>query len=342
MTDFRNRSGCTSCTESSEAGTNSDCTEGATDRRTQHDMPFASHDVPSRRVFAQSTPARDTVVAKHLGERVVASLIDEVTLTPKPGLVDIRGKGAHTDLGWALMCTSAVALQPAFVAMARAGLSVLDDQALRESIGAIGREAEAVMFEATEGVNTHRGAIWAMGLLVTAAAQDLDHLSAGHVAARAGALARLQDSHAPAATGNKGEQACREYQVGGARGQAQAAFPHITGIALPELRRSRDAGETETAARLNALLAIMASLDDTCVLARGGIDALRELQDGARQTLELGGAGSLEGRRALKSLDRRLLELNVSPGGAADLLAATLFLDGLDTLHAEHAFSEKH
>lgn len=296
---------------------------------------------PARRLFAAGSPARDTFAARRLGEIVIESLIDEVTLAPKPGLVDVRGNGAHRDLSWALMCTSAMALQPAFEAMAHAGLSILSNPALREAIGAIGREGEARMFEATHGINTHRGAIWALGLLVTAAAQDLDDLRSEHVAARAGVLARLQDRHAPLVTGNKGEQACRDYDVGGARGQAQAAFPHVTQIALPELRRSRERGDTETAARLNALLAIMASLDDTCVLARGGVTALHELQDGARATLAAGGAGPLEGRRVLKALDQRLLELNVSPGGAADLLAATLFLDRVGTVRTEHAFMEK-
>jgi len=277
-------------------------------------VPQFRHEMPVRRVFAHSTSARDTIVARQLGERVVAALIDEVTLTPKPGLVDIRGNGAHRDLSWALMCTSAVALQPAFSAMAHAGLSMLDDRALREAIGAIGRDAETAMFAVTRGVNTHRGAIWALGLLVTAAAQDLDHLSADQIAARAGALARLPDSHAPLTTGNKGEQACRDYEVGGARGQAQAGFPHVTQIALPELHRSRLAG---------------------------GTGALHELQERARDTLALGGAASLDGRRALKMLDGRLLALNVSPGGAADLLAATLFLDSLSALHSGFDFTEK-
>jgi triphosphoribosyl-dephospho-CoA synthase len=73
----------------------------------------------------------------------------------------------------------------------------------------------------------------------------------------------------------------------------------------------------------------MASLDDTCVLARGGRSALAEMQHGARRVLKHGGAGALAGRRHLKMLDRRLVDLHVSPGGAADLLAATLFLDRL-------------
>jgi triphosphoribosyl-dephospho-CoA synthase len=178
-------------------------------------------------------------------------------------------------------------------------------------------------------VNTHRGAIWALGLLVTAAARAPLELAPRAVALRAGSIARVQDRHAPAITGNKGEQACLDYHVGGARAQAQAGFPHVVDIALPELMRSRSRGDSETAARLNALLAVMATLDDTCVLARGGPDALAEMQHGARCVLERGGAAALAGRRELKTLDRRLVELHVSPGGAADLLAAALFLDRL-------------
>lgn len=268
-------------------------------------------------------------LADRLGAQVVEALIDEVTLAPKPGLVDIRSRGAHRDLDWKLMCVSALALQPTFAELARAGIETRPMLALRERIGAIGREGEARMLDATGGANTHRGAIWALGLLVTAAAREPSDLAPAAVARRAGSIARLQDRHAPAVTGNKGEQACRDYDVGGARGQAQAGFPHVVDIALPELTRSRERGDSETAARLNALLAVMASLDDTCVLARGGRSALAEMQDGARLVLAHGGAAHIDGRRRLKALDRRLVELHVSPGGAADLLAAALFLDRL-------------
>jgi triphosphoribosyl-dephospho-CoA synthase len=278
-------------------------------------------------------------LADRFGAHVVEALIDEVTLAPKPGLVDIRSRGAHHDLDWKLMCASALALQPTFVELARAGIETQPLLALRERIGAIGRVGEARMLDATGGVNTHRGAIWALGLLVTGAARELADLAPEAVAARAGSIARVQDRHAPALTGNKGEQACLDYNVGGARGQAQAGFPHVVDVALPELVRSRIRGDSETAARLNALLAVMASLDDTCVLARGGPDALAEMQDGARRVLEQGGTAALAGRRELKALDRRLVELHVSPGGAADLLAAALFLDRLqrEAAHTSNA-----
>ena len=269
--------------------------------------------------------------AEQLADQVVAALIDEVTLTPKPGLVDTRGRGAHSDLSWLLMVDSAWALHPTFCAMASAGQSIADPQRLREHIGQLGRQGEAAMMAATGGVNTHRGAIWALGLLVTAAAQDGSALAPASVAARAGALARRHDRFAPAVTGNKGERACREHGVGGARAQAQAGFPHVVDIALPWLRRTRAQGHGENAARLNALLAIIAELDDTCVLSRGGKEALAATQRGASLVLSKGGAGFLRGRQALQELDCELLARQVSPGGAADLLSATLFLDRIES-----------
>lgn len=265
--------------------------------------------------------------AAMLADLAVASLIDEVSLTPKPGLVDMGGRGAHRDLDWSLMCRSARCLRPAFLAMARAGERINDVTALRERIGRVGRDAEAIMLNETGGVNTHRGAIWALGLLVTAAAQDSADATAKAVAIRAGVLARRTDRYAPRYTGHKGERACRDYGVGGARGQARAGFPHVVGIALPQLRAARRIGSSEDDAQLDALLAIIAGLDDTCVLARGGREALVWLQRGAAHALMLGGAASKQGLAALLRLCRDAVSRNISPGGAADLLAATLFLD---------------
>jgi triphosphoribosyl-dephospho-CoA synthase len=269
-------------------------------------------------------------LAGRLADMAVDALIDEAMLTPKPGLVDLRGSGAHRDLNWMLMCHSARALRPALHAMAQAGRRTADPQALREQIGAAGRDAERAMMRATGGVNTHRGAIWALGLLVTAAAQDSGALSAPAVARRAGALARRHDRHAPAVTANKGALACLQHGVGGARLQARSGFPQVVQVALPALEESRQRGDSEDCCRLNALLAVMAQLDDTCLLARGGRPALAAAQNGARRVLDAGGAASEDGRRALRALDGELLARQVSPGGAADLLAAALLLDRIE------------
>lgn len=282
-------------------------------------------------VLEQRQPLASTAFAGYLADAVVAALIDEVTLTPKPGLVDMRGRGAHRDLSWDLMCHSAWALHPTFHAMAVAGQHIADPQQLREQIGLIGRQGEAAMMAATGGINTHRGAIWALGLLVTAAAQDRNASTPAAVAARAAALACRHDRLAPAMTGNKGELACQQYSVGGARAQARAGFPHVIWVALPWLEYCRTRGDDENDARLNALLAVIANLDDTCVLSRGGQAALTAVQSGALRVLIAGGAASSHGRSALQQFEQELLALHVSPGGAADLLAAALFLDRIKT-----------
>jgi triphosphoribosyl-dephospho-CoA synthase len=264
-----------------------------------------------------------------LADLAVSALMDEATLTPKPGLVDLRSRGAHQDMDWLLMCHSARALHPTFHGLAETGRRISDLLTLRVRIGQIGRQGEAAMLRATGGVNTHRGAIWALGLLVTAAAQDDSNTTPEAVARRAGAIARCPDRFAPSRTGNKGEVACRRYGVGGARAQAQADFPHVIHLALPCLRDSRLRGDDELTARLNCLVALIAELDDTCVLSRGGTSALAMVQAGAARVLAGGGAGSVRGKHALRLLEQMLIEMNVSPGGAADLLAATLFLDRL-------------
>ena len=126
---------------------------------------------------------------------------------------------------------------------------------------------------------------------------------------------------------SNGLEVIRRYKVSGARGEAQAGFPSVIAAGLPRLRLSRQLCESETLARLDALLAIMTRLDDTCLLHRGGLAALDRAQTGAASILDAGGTATPEGWKRLQQLDRDLLALNASPGGSADMLAATLFLD---------------
>lgn len=268
-------------------------------------------------------------LAERLADLAVQALIDEADLSPKPGLVDKRGNGAHDDLHLGLMYASAHALWPAFKAMAEAAQTIGEvAQPLREILGHLGREGEAEMLRVTGGVNTHRGAIWALGLL-TAAAALKSGATAERIALTAGAMARLDDPAAPHNPDSHGARVCRTYGVLGAREQAQHGFPAVIEQGLPQLLASRRDGAGEQNARLDALLAIMSQLSDTCVLHRAGLEGLTRMQTGARAVLAEGGAASLAGRRQLRELDRDMLALNASPGGAADLLAATLFLDRL-------------
>jgi len=278
-------------------------------------------------------PARQTQLPlpDRLADLAVEALIDEAELSPKPGLVDRRNSGAHTDMTLALMHASALALWPCLRQMAAAaqchGKVCLP---LRADLGRIGREGEAAMLATTGGINTHRGAIWALGLLV--AAQALNPTAEPvTVAARAGRIALIDDPAAPRPQSH-GAQVRQRYGASGAREQAQQGFPAVLEHGLPQLRRSRANGARESQARLDALLAIMATLSDTCVLWRAGPQGLQALQAGARAVLDAGGSAALDGRRQLRQLDAHLLQLNASPGGAADLLAACLFLDKAGSL----------
>jgi triphosphoribosyl-dephospho-CoA synthase len=271
-------------------------------------------------------------LAERLADLAVDALIDEADLSPKPALVDRRSSGAHTDLHLGLMHASALSLWPAFKQMADAAIAIGEiNPLLRETIGRLGREGEAAMMRTTNGVNTHRGAIWALGLLVTAAALNSDELSPEALCQRAGDLALIEDRHQTANQSHShGQTVVQKYGAMGAREQAQAGFPAVIQTGLPQLVRSRAAGHGEQNARLDALLAIMTTLSDTCVLYRAGEEGLHAMQHGAQRVLDAGGSATLSGRRALNQLDQQLLSLNASPGGAADLLAACLFIDRLE------------
>ncbi|TKJ72546.1 triphosphoribosyl-dephospho-CoA synthase MdcB [Pseudomonas sp. CFBP13508] len=276
-------------------------------------------------MHAFNLQAKPLSLADRLADLAVDALIDEADLSPKPALVDRRGNGAHTDLHLGLMHASALALWPAFKEMAEVALELREvGVPLREAIGRIGREGEQAMLVTTNGVNTHRGAIWALGLLVTAAA-----LQPKSIALCAARLALLDDRYAPTPLSH-GAQVAQRYGARGAREEAQLGFPSVLQRGLPQLHKSRANGHGEQNARLDALLAIMTELADTCVLYRAGEPGLQAMQAGAQAVLDAGGSASLSGRRRLHELDQQLIALNASPGGAADLLAATLLLDRIE------------
>jgi len=281
----------------------------------------ASLSLPSTR-----TPTAAPWRALPLANLAVEVLVAEATLTPKPALVDARGSGAHRDLDLTRMLKSAHSLHGTFLRMAIAAMGRKPDQTLREQLARIGRCGERHMYAVTQGSNAHRGAIWVLGLLVAARAISTESAAVHEVAALAGRIASFPDRYVPVQDSH-GARACNRFGVLGARGEACTGFPHVVQVGLPALWAARANGADENCARLDALMAIMTSLDDTCLLHRGGMAALETAQRGARETLRAGGASTAEGRAALLRLDAELLALNASPGGCADLLAACLFLD---------------
>ena len=245
--------------------------------------------------------------AERLAELAVASLIDEVELTPKPGLVDRRNTGAHRDMDLPMFRRSAHALEPYFRQAAALGMERADCMAdLQRS----GLQAEAVMRSATGGVNTHKGAVYAFGLVLA---------GLGGVLARGGDLfaqaAALAAAGAPPAADTHGGAVKARYGASGARGEALAGFPHARlACAVLEERRG---------APLPALLTLLARVEDTNLLHRGGPEGLRFVRERAAEILAGPEADYIP---RLEALDDACIARNLSPGGCADLLALALLL----------------
>ena len=267
------------------------------------------------------------------GAQIAAAAVDalhtEARLTPKPGLVDRRNNRSHPDMSLALLAVSAESLRAPVSQCVEAARAMPLGLELRACIGTIGRAGEQRMLAATGNVNTHRGALWALGLLAAGAAVTESVSAAVHFAA---ILARIPDLGVPPSLDqalSHGRRARLRYGAAGAAGEAQAGFPHVVDCGLPTLRAARARGESDEDAALNALMAIMESLDDTCLLHRGGPSALRLVQRGAAEVLRRGGSATTVGRDSLERLCHEAGRRNLSSGGSADLLAATLFIDAL-------------
>ncbi|MEU6373907.1 triphosphoribosyl-dephospho-CoA synthase [Streptomyces sp. NPDC046909] len=260
-----------------------------------------------------------------LAQAAVTALTGQLALAPKPGLPDPRDLDArvtrrdHSALRW-----SAKALVPGLAAMAAAARRTGEPTpGLRAELGAIGRCTEHSVHLAGGG---HRGATWALGLLVAAAALD-PRAPATDIAATAKSIARHTDKRAPRRPSH-GSSVSAKYGAAGARGEARAGFPHVR-RALDALAAARMAGATEGQARLDALLTVMSTLQDTELLYSAGPLGLRHVQAGARGILEAGGTSTEAGAAALTAFDKDLHTRAWSPRGSAGLLAGALFLDSL-------------
>ncbi len=269
----------------------------------------------------------------------VQALVDEATLSPKPGLVTPCSQGAHRDMDHALFLASARVLEPCFAACAREGMDAAETgmAELLERLRAVGRAGEAAMFHATGGINTHKGAVFCLGLLSAAAGYllqeppspaplgDRSCLFVARICA--GIVSRELQGLGPGAPRTAGERLYRERGIRGARGQAEDGYPLLRLTLLPLLRDARSRGPVRfRSACLDGLLHAMVELEDSCLLVRGGPAGLAFAREGARDVLSRGGASTPQGLRALESLDRRMSLDGLSPGGCADMLAAALFL----------------
>lgn len=267
-----------------------------------------------------------SALADTIARAAAEALRLELETYPKPGLVSPIDSGSHADMDAGTFRASTAAIAPFFRDLALAGSAGAPMPALRR----IGLQAEASMRAATGGVNTHRGAIFGLGLLC-AAAGAVPRPAAGAL----GALVRDRYGAAildgPVLLHAAGARVRRHHGVGGAPAEAAAGFPSLYRVGLPALRRGWQLhpGDGE-AARVEACLALIAHLEDTNLLHRGGPEGFAFARAEAARFIAEGGVARAGWRERAEALHRAFVARNLSPGGAADLLAMTLFVDALE------------
>ena len=242
------------------------------------------------------------------------SLRLELDTTPNPGLVDKQDNGSHKDMDYALMSASISALRPYLTKIAVGAVAGVN----AAEIMSIGIDAETSMLRATGGVNTHKGALFCIGLSVAAAS----FLACGTGTVDADAFRELVSrtaSQIPSAQSTHGAEAKRNFKVGGALENAREAYPELFSAWLPYYRSL----EGDQYRCHKTLLYIMTNLDDTNVLHRRGAEGLAHTKSEAAKLL---GDFSLSG---LASLNQDFIRENISPGGSADMLSLTIFIESI-------------
>ncbi len=280
---------------------------------------------------AISEPRVAALPPNQIGDLAADALLAELHTWPKPGLVSHVDSGSHTDMEAGTFRASAGALRPFLAALAKAGSAGAGLDELRT----VGRAAERAMLAATGGVNTHRGAIFGLGLLCAAAGALCGGAAQPLAPGSLGAFVRQRWGDdilcGPIPSQSHGTLALRRYGAGGAREEAAAGFPHVYRVGLPAWRRGNLLMDGDgNAARVQAAFALIAAVDDTNLLHRGGAAGLRFAQRTAREFLARGGVGGEHWQAKAAAAHRAFVARRLSPGGSADLLAATLLVAALE------------
>ena len=264
----------------------------------------------------------------HIAKTAQQALLYEVCTTPKPGLVDTRNNGSHKDMDIFTFMASSAALVPYFTQCAKLGMETreLQPPEVFDRLRFPGKLAEEAMYQATKGVNTHKGSIFSLGILCAAAGRlgsanwQAEALSEQCKEMTKGLVSRELDD----CSGNtSGERIYTAHGVSGARGQAESGYRQVIEVGLPALEKGLKLGLSLNEAGCGTLLALIASTEDTNLIRRG---SLAEQKATAQQLRVLLQENPYPSKDVLEQLDDSFIRKNLSPGGCADLLAITYFL----------------
>ena len=258
------------------------------------------------------------------------ALLYEVAATPKPGLVDRANSGSHRDMDFFTFLSSASALHAYLAQCVRIGRETAEPQKTFQKLRLAGKLAEGEMLHATGGVNTHKGAIFSMGILCGALGRlernrwgEPDAVLAGCAALACGLISHDYADLTPENAKTAGQRLYLQYGITGVRGQAEAGFPAVLNVGLPKLEAALAAGKSVNDAGCAALLAMLADTVDTNMIHRGGYERAKKAAEEVRTLLE---KEPFPTKESLEELDTAFIRDNLSPGGTADLLALVYML----------------
>lgn len=294
-------------------------------------------DMPGR-IAGNTMKNHSPELAYCIGEKAWQALLEEVYTTPKPGLVDLYSCGAHTDMNVATFEKSARALYPYFVKMAESGygMRIAPDELFRE-IRKTGVEAETAMYRATDGVNTHKGLLFTIGIFCAAAGRcvreygkiternlfEMEQEMVTEILAKEIRTIEEKDSE------THGEKNFKRYGTSGIRGEALKGYPAVRYIALPILRQGIMEKREWNLVKLQTLFYLMREVEDSNIISRQNPETLRLVHREADGFLKCGGAYAADAIEKLKQMDSEYIRRNISAGGCADLLAAAIFVESL-------------
>jgi len=300
------------------------------------------------RVSRTDHPAEASRFATTLARHAVRALYAELALYPKPGLVSLIDNGSHNDMDASTFMRSLFALRHYFRRICHAGMQDAAFAQLKQ----LGIEAEARMMQATRGINTHRGAIFSLGLISAAAGSlHVQRRSLSAPALRAELLAKWgpalsrhaatllpptgSTSDTPALTTastaplSHGLQVAAQHAASGAREEGALGLPSVFEIGLPALQTALTRGANMEQARIDTLFALMAHISDSNIYYRAGPQGAQIVREQAQSFLDHGGTRHPAWFARARATHRLFVRHRLSPGGAADLLAATCFLQAL-------------
>ena len=273
-----------------------------------------------------------------IGRLALEAMLLEVSATPKPGLVDRSNSGAHKDMDFFTFMKSAASLAKSFTEFSQEGFTGganrIPPAEVFPAVREIGVEAEKRMFEATGGVNTHKGEIFSLGLLSACAGYIAGagrEVTAEGVMTLAGEMCAgiwerdfADVSRKTPAMLTKGERVYLTHGITGIRGEAEAGYPSVRIAGLPALREYISRGMSLNDAMSFTLIHIMAHAHDTNIISRHDVATAHEVMTLARGMIESG-----FGLDEIRRLDGEFIGRWISPGGSGDLLAVTYFMYSL-------------